>query len=123
MPKQLVLQPHLALDELERRYRTANDPVARSHWQTVWLRAQGQPAAWVAAVTGYTANWVRTMTQRYNRHGPAGLSDRRHRHPGAAGLLPAAQQAELARGVDPPSPDGGIWTGPKVATWMAAILG
>jgi transposase len=77
----------------------------------------------VAAVTGYTANWVRTIAQRYNNHGPAGLGDRRHRNPGAAGLLSAAQQAELARGLAHPSPDGGIWTGPKVAAWMAATLG
>jgi transposase len=123
MPKRLFLQPHLALDELERRYRTAKEPVGRSHWQMVWLLAQGQAAERVAAVTGYTANWVRTIAQRYNNHGPAGLGDRRHRNPGAAGLLSAAQQAELARVLEHPSPDGGIWTGPKVAAWMAATLG
>jgi transposase len=123
MTKRLSLQPHLALDELERRYRTAKDPVARSHWQMVWLLARGQAAERVAAVTGYTANWVRTIAQRYNRHGQPGLGDRRPRKPGAAGLLSAAQRAELARVIEHPSPDGGIWTGPKVAAWMVAILG
>ena len=123
MPKRLSIQPHLALDALERRYRTARDPVARSHWQMVWLLAQGLSSDRVAAVTGYTANWVRTIAQRYNQQGPAGLGDRRHRNPGAAGLLSAAEQAELTRALAHPPPDGGSWSGPKVAAWMATTLG
>ncbi len=122
MPKRLAIQPHLTLGELERRYRTAKDPVTRSHWQMVWLLAQGLPSERVAAVTGYTANWVRTMAQRYNQHGPAGLGDRRHRNPGAVGLLSPAQRAALVTALEHPPPDGGRWTGPKVAAWMAAIL-
>ena len=121
-PKRLSIQPHLALDELGRRYRTAKDPVARSHWQMVWLLAQGLPSERVAAVTGYTARWVRTLAQRYNRQGPAGLGDRRHRNPGAAGLLSPAQRAELAQALAQPPLDGGRWTGPKVAAWMATTL-
>lgn len=66
---------------------------------------------------------MRTIAQRDNHHGPAGLGDRRHRNPGAAGLLSAAQQAALAQALDHPPPDGGRWTGPKVAAWMATILG
>jgi transposase len=123
MPKRLSIQPHLAHDELERRYRTAKEPVSRSHWQMIWLLAQGHPSAQVAAVTGYTANWVRTVAQRYNQHGPAGLGDRRHRNPGAAGLLSAPQRAALAAALAQPPPDGGVWTGPKAAAWMAAMLG
>jgi transposase len=123
MPKRLSIQPHLSHDELERHYRTAKDPVSRSHWQVVWLLAQGHPSEQVAAVTGYTANWVRAVAQRYNQHGLAGLGDRRHRNPGAAGLLSAAQRAELAQALDRPPADGGRWTGPKVAAWMATALG
>jgi hypothetical protein len=33
----------------------------RSHWQMVWLLAQGLPSERVAAITGYTANCVRTV--------------------------------------------------------------
>ena len=89
----------------------------------VWLLAQGLPSDRVAAGPGYTANGVRTVAQRYNQHGPAGLGDRRHRNPGAAGLLSPAQQAELVQALDQRASDGGRWTGPKVAAWMAAILG
>ena len=123
MPKRLSLQPHLSRDELERRDRTAKDPVSRSPWQMVGLLAQGHPSEQVAAVTGSTAHGVRTMAQRDTQQGPAGLGDRRHRHPGAAGLLSAAQRAELARALDRPPADGGRWTGPKVAAWMAPVLG
>jgi transposase len=123
MPKRRSIQPHLSRDALERRDRTAKDPVSRSHWPMVWLLAHGHPAAQVAAVTGYTANWVRTVAQRDNQHGPAGLGDRRHRNPGAAGLLSAAQRAELAQALDRPPSDGGRWTGPNVAAWRATVLG
>ena len=123
MPTRLSIQAHLTVDELERRYRRAKDPVARSHWHTIWLLAQGLASGQVAAVTGYTVNWIRTLARRYNQFGAAGLEDRRHRNPGATGLLSAAQRAALAAALEQPPPDGGIWTGPKAAAWMAAKLG
>jgi transposase len=122
MPKRLSIQPHPTRDELERRSRTAKGPVARRHRQIVWLLAQGLPSERVAAVTGYTANWVRTLAQRYNHHGPSGPGDRRHRNPGAAGLWSPRQRAQLAQALAQPPPDGGRWTGPEVAAWMATTL-
>jgi transposase len=123
MPKPLSIQTHLALTELETRYRRAKDPVVRSHWQVIWLLAQGWVSGQVAAITGYTVNWVRTIARRYNQQGAAGLEDRRHRNPGAGGLLTAAQRAALLAALEQPPPDGGVWTGPKAAAWMAATLG
>ena len=123
MPKRLSIQPHLSCDELERRYRAAKAPVARSHWQIIWLLAQGLPSERVAAVTGYTVNWVRGLAQRYNQTGPAGLGDQRHRNPGRVGLLSTAQRATFTTALAEPPPDGGVWTGPKAAAWMAATLG
>jgi transposase len=123
MPKRLSIQAYLALDELETRYRRANDPVARSHWQIMWLLAQGLASSHVAVVTGYTVNWIRTMARRYNQQGPVGLADRRHRNPGAVGLLSRAQRTALTAALEQPPPDGGIWTGPKAAAWMAVTLG
>jgi hypothetical protein len=52
MPKRHSIQAHLAVDELETRNRRAIDPVARSHWQVIWLLARRLPSAPVAAVTG-----------------------------------------------------------------------
>lgn len=123
MARTLSFPPHLPIDELERRYRAAQDPVARSHWQIVWLLARGDPTATVADVTSYSVNWVREIARRYREDGPAGLGDRRHTNPGAAPLLNAAQQEELGTALGGPAPDGGLWTSRKVAAWMSDQLG
>jgi transposase len=123
MARRLEIPPHLPIDELERRYRRARDPVERSHWQIVWLLAAGHPTAEVCRVTGYCANWVREVAKRYRAGGPAALGDRRHANPGAPPLLSPAQQARLRAALGGPAPDGGLWTGRKVAAWMSAELG
>jgi transposase len=121
--RRLTIPPHLALDELERRYRRAPDPVAGSQWQMVWLLSGGTPTAEVARVTGYSINWVREVAKRYREEGPAGIGDRRHGNPGAAPLLDAAQQEELRAALGGPAPHGDIWTCRGVAAWMSAVLG
>ena len=118
-----MVPPHLPLDELERRYRGARDPVARAHWQIVWLLARGDPTAAVARATGYSVNWVREVARRYREGGPAGLGDRRHRNPGGVPLLAPAQQEELRAALAGPVPDGGLWTCRKVADWIGARVG
>jgi transposase len=119
----LAVPPHLAVEELARRYRRARDPVLRSHYQIVWQLARGEPTAAVCRATGYSPNWVREVARRYREEGPPGLGDRRRGNPGGAPLLGAAQQAELRAALAGPAPDGGLWTGRKVAGWMAARLG
>jgi transposase len=123
MPVRLVLPAHLPVAELEQRYRQARDPVARSHYQIIWLLAQGEPTAAVVRVTGYSVNWVREVARRYRTDGPAGLGDRRHANPGGAPLLSPAQQQELRTALAGPAPDGGLWTCRKVADWIGTKLG
>jgi transposase len=121
--RRLHLPPHLAVDELERRYRRSDDPVARSQWQMVWLLASGTPTAEVARVTGYSVNWVREVAKRYREAGAAGIGDRRHGNPGAAPLLTPAQQDRLRTALAGSAPDGGLWTCRSVAAWMSVALG
>jgi transposase len=123
MTRTLKLPAHLPVDELERRYRRARDPVAGSHFQIVWLLASGTSTAAVAGATGYSVTWVREVASRYRAGGPEALGDRRHANPGAAPLLDAAQQEALRAALAGPAPDGGLWTGRKVAAWMADLLG
>jgi transposase len=113
----------LERDELERRYRQATDPVTRSQWQILWLVAQGHSTQQIIASTGYSKTWICTIVQRYNTDGPDRVGDRRHTNPGAVALLSDAQLTELEKALDGPAPDGGIWSGPKVAKWMADKLG
>jgi hypothetical protein len=44
MARHIHLQPHLSVDELERRYRSATEPHERTWWQILWLLAQGHTA-------------------------------------------------------------------------------
>ncbi len=109
--------------EVEARYRRARDPVARAHWQIVWLLAGGRRTAEVAEVTGFSVPWVRQIARRYAGGGPGALGDRRHANPGAAPLLSPTQQEELRVALAGPPPDGGLWTCRAVAAWMAARIG
>ena len=58
MPRRITIAPHLSLEELENRYRQAKDPVERSHYQIIWLLAQGRQTEEVAAVMGYSRSWI-----------------------------------------------------------------
>ena len=113
------MAPHLERAELEQRYRQATNRVARSQWQIIWLLAQGQSTQSVVQATGYSATWIGTIAKRYNRDAPNSIGDRRHTNHGAASLLSAEQVAELDAALEQPAPDGGLWTGPKIAQWMS----
>lgn len=77
MAKRISIRADLGAGELERRYRQAHHPVARSQWQIVWLLAQGQPSERVVEMTGDSLTWVRTVARRYNAEGETGIGDRR----------------------------------------------
>src|SRR3954454_4932084 len=121
MPKRLELSPHASTQELEHRYRKARDPVERSHYQIVWLLSEGTTTEEVCEVTGYSPGWVRKRPRRYNERGVEGLGDCRHQNPGAKerALLDEAGEEELREALRGLPPDGGMWSGPKVARWIA----
>jgi transposase len=124
MPKRMKLSPHATKEELEQRYRKARDPVERSHYQIVWLLSEGRRTEEVSEVTGYSPGWVRKIARRYNERGVEGLGDRRHQNPGAKerALLDESGEEELVEAPQGPPPacvGGGMWSGPKVARWIA----
>lgn len=123
MPRCLTLAPHLPVDDLADRYRHSHDPVERSHWQMLWLVARGHTCPAVAALVGYSEDWVRTIVHRYNAEGPAGVRDRRQANPGQKPLLTPEVHEALEQALAGEPPDGGLWTSPKVAAWMAQRLG
>lgn len=123
MPRKITLVEHLSVSELARRYRQAHEPIARSHFHILWLLAQGVAAKEVAQVTGYSSYWVGQVARRYNDGGPDALGDRRQNNPGGQWLLTEGQKAEMKQALSQPPPDGGLWSGPKVAAWMSAKLG
>ena len=123
MASRLYLAPHLTTEELGHRYKTMTDGLERSHLHIIWLLSQGHAGKYVAEVTGYSQNWVSKILWRYNDHGLDGLGDRRHDNPGATPLLNQAELEQLRDAVSEPPPDGGVWSGRKVARWMAGKLG
>jgi transposase len=114
---------HLPLEELEARYRAARDVTEARHTQAIWLLAQGRSVLEVAAVLAFVPRWVEELAARYNALGPAALGDQRRRNGRAASLLTEAVLAALAERVRTPPDNGGLWSGPKVAAWMARHLG
>lgn len=123
MQKRLAVKPHLSLEEVESHYRQAKDPVARSHWQIVWLLAQGKTTKQIVEYTGYGLSWIRTIAHRYNEGGPHGLGDRRHGNPGAQAILSAELQQQRREEAQSPPVDQGLWTGRKVAAWIKEKTG
>lgn len=123
MGKRLSIEAHLPVEDLEQRYRRARDGVERSQWQIIWLLAGGATSQEVGEVTGYSLPWIRELAKRYNTWGADGIGDGRHHNAGHAPLLRAEQQEELVRALEGPSPEGGRWSGPQVAIWIAAVVG
>lgn len=124
MPRRIHPEPHLTMDELERRYRGAGEPHERSWFQILWLLAKGQTAREIAESTGYSRYWIGQVARRYNQEGPTGMQNRRYTHSHrATPLLDPETLAELAIAVRGPAPAGDKWLGRTVAEWMSARLG
>src|SRR5262245_22008014 len=123
--KRLEVAGHLAPDEVFRRYRACADGREKARWHAIWLmvRPAGPLSAERAAeAVGLSDVWVRKLVHRYNAQGPGGLEDGRKSN-GAPPRLSPAQQAELFAALQAEPPDGGLWTGPKVAAFALARFG
>src|ERR671921_1981467 len=114
---------HLPVAELEARYRAARDATEARHFQAIWLLAQGRTFLEVAEVLAFVPRWVEQLAARYNASGPEALGDQRRRNGRPASLLTPELLAALAGRLKRPPEDGGVWSGPKVAAWMARHLG
>jgi transposase len=113
---------HLSVSALEEAYRSCRDVTAARHFQTIWLLAKGHEIAAVSATMSFARRWVERLLARYNAQGPQALGDLRRRNGTSPSILkPDLLEKLKARLLDPP-PDGGLWTSPKVATWMASEL-
>lgn len=123
MGARLRIEDHLTEDELRGLQLTSEDPGEQMRWQVILLLSLGMRSEEVARITNYCVPWVRELALRYNREGPSAMSDGRRGNPGAAPLLDAGLREELARAMEQPPAEGGVWSGPKVAAWMSRRLG
>lgn len=123
MARKIYLAPHLTTEELQQRYKVAPRAADARRYHALWLISQGQTAQAAAQIVGLSEKWVRTLVQRYNAAGPVGLCDHRTDNPGQAPLLNPAQRTALAQALATAPPEGGLWTGRKVAAWIERETG
>lgn len=125
MPRYLELKAHRSVEELKAAWKGCDDPVEKTHWHLLWRYSQGaseRSLPEVAQECGLDPSWARRLIHRYNARGAEGLRDRRADN-GAQPLLDEAQLEVLRQAVGKDPEDGGLWSGPKVAHWMARRLG
>lgn len=121
--RRIQLKNHLTREELKARYRACPDSKEARRWQALWLISQGQTPAQAATVMGLTAHWIRKVLHRYNRDGPEGVRDGHAKNPAGGKFRLSVQQRQPLWQALQGSPPGGLWTGPKVATWIEQTTG
>ena len=102
------------------RYRACRNGIEKARWHAIWLLLRTdvpRTPAQVAEVVGMSAVGVRAILRRWNEHGPQGLSDRRASNRGRPALS-EDRRAELFAALKRRPPDGGLWSGPKVARYV-----
>src|SRR3954467_7399220 len=114
---------HVSVSALEQQYRSCTDVTAARHLQAIWLLAKGHQIAEVAAMVSYARRWVERLLARYNAEGLEALADLRRRNGTSPSVLKPDLLDKLKDRLREPPPDGGLWTSPKVAAWMAGELG
>jgi transposase len=118
--RRLPFVRHLPVGKLRHRYVSCRRPVEKARWHALWLLARTdapRTPAEVADVVGLSAVTVRAVLHRWNGRGPDGVADRRAGN-GATPKLTARRRGALYAALQQRPPDGGVWTGPKVARYV-----
>jgi transposase len=118
--RRLPFVRHLPVSKLRYKYRSSRHRVEKPRWHALWLLARTdhpRTPAEVADVVGLSAVTVRAVLHRWNAHGPDGVGDLR-KHNGADPKLTARRRDALYAALLRRPPDGGVWTGPKVARYV-----
>lgn len=111
---------HRTANQIRARYRACRHPVEKVRWHAVWLLArtdEPRTPAQVAGLVGLSDITVRAVLHRWNASGPDGLADRRKGN-GSAPKLTARRRDALRAAITGRPPDGGLWSGPKVARYV-----
>ncbi len=69
-----------------------------------------------------SSDWARRTIRTYNAEGLTGIADKRKNN-GNMKIVSETQISTLKERINSgASPDGGLWTGPKVALYLSEIL-
>ena len=116
-----TIESHLSTAELEGCYETAGDPIAKSHFHALWLLSKGYDVDEVAELLSFSTRWVYQLVKRYNAGGPDCLGDQRAHNGTEPTIVTPRAVAALKERIKTPPDDGGQWSGPKVARWLATF--
>jgi transposase len=119
------LEPYLSAAQLKHNYREATHPIEARRWQLLWLIALSLTIKEAAAVVGINYDYARAIVKSYNQQGETAIHLKKQppkKRPSHA-LLNTEQLEELRLSLKGESPDRGIWSGPKVALWIAQKIG
>lgn len=124
MPQPITLKPHLSTEELYRRYRACRHAQEKVRWRALYLISHGEQANRAAHRVGRTSGWITQLARRYNERGAEVVPNQKGDV--SCGTKPhldtkAALALDLA--LRSTAPDGGLWTAPKVAAWIAERTG
>ena len=123
MARRIELKPHLTTEELQTRYRSCQKPQEKVRWHALYLISKGVVAADAARRTGRASSWITTLARRYNRDGAAAISRKKSTKPSHRAKVNTKIGKELDKALRTSAPDGGLWTGPKVAAWITQKTG
>lgn len=118
-----AINAHLSVAELEGCYEAAGEPIAKSHFHALWLLVSGYEVDEVAELLSFSTRWVRSLIKRYNEGGPARLGDQRVHNGTAPTILTPEALGALKERLKTTPDDGGLWSGPKIARWLAKFHG
>jgi transposase len=111
---------HRTQNQIRAKYRACRHRTEKTRWHAIWLLSrtdQLRTSEQVGDVVGLSGVTVRAVLHRWNERGPDGLTDRRNGN-GAKSKLTARQRDALDAAIQKRPPDGGLWTGPKVARYV-----
>jgi transposase len=124
MTRRIELKAHLTTEELKRRYRACQKAQEKVRWRALLLISTGIVAAVAARRAGRSSSSITTLVTRYNRAGADAVKRQSsERKRGPRPRVDAALAEQLDQALRSPAPDGGLWTGPKVAAWIAEKSG
>jgi transposase len=123
MARRIELKPHLTTEELHKRYRACQKPQEKARWHALYLIAKGAVAADAARRVGRASSWITSLARRYNRDGAAAVTRKKSTKPSHRAKVDAKLGQELDKALRSAAPDGGLWTGPKVAAWITEKSG
>ena len=122
MPKKAYLAPHLSCHELKQKYLSSQEPVESRRWHLLWKVSLGWTLKNSAIAVGISYDYAKEIIKKYNQLGTAGVENLKNkstqRRGGKQSLLTETQLEKLAQQLKSKPPDGGVWSGPKVARWI-----